>query len=87
MRLPDVSKRGRLDVGERQRFADPAAQSVSCRAVAGGAHDPDDLLNRRRIGVALPLVPRRTTSAVSRHGGQRAASTDAVQQDSFHDSS
>jgi hypothetical protein len=50
----------KIALRQRERLADPqarapehddqAAQSVSGRAVAGCAHDPDDLLGRRWVG-------------------------------------
>jgi hypothetical protein len=50
----------KIALSQRERLADPqarapehddqAAQSVSGRAVAGCAHDPDDLLGRRWVG-------------------------------------
>jgi len=56
----------------------PARQSTTIRprsrfavdAVAGGAHDRDDLLDRRWVGgVADPLVARRPAGMEVRHRG------------------
>src|SRR5688500_4321423 len=62
--------RGQIGLGERERLADAqpgapehddqAAQPAAVEAVAGAAHDGDDLLDRRWVcGVADPLVARR----------------------------
>jgi hypothetical protein len=72
--------RVQVGLGERERLVDPqagapqhddqAAQSAAVDAVAGAAHDGDDLLDRGRVcGVAHPLVARRAAGVELRQRG------------------
>jgi hypothetical protein len=87
-----------VGLGERERFldaqpgsqqdGDQAAEPAAVWAVAGGAHDGDDLLDLRRIGrVAQSLVARRATRMKSGHGCWRSASAGTVEQQFGHDPS
>jgi hypothetical protein len=66
--------------GERERLVipqasapehhDQAAQPAAVHAVAGAAHDGDDLLDRRWVcGIVQPLVARRAASMEVRQRG------------------
>jgi len=58
------------------------------RAVTGGAHDGDDLLDLGWIGgIPEALVARRSAGVESRHRCGRSASTGAVEQQLGHDPS
>jgi hypothetical protein len=60
---------------------DQGAQPRAARVIACGAHDGDDLLDRRRIGwVAHALVAWRSAHVKARHGRRRAATTGAIEQ-------
>jgi hypothetical protein len=57
-------------------------------AIAGGAHDGDDLLDLRRIGgVAQALVARRATHPESRHRCRRTAPACTIELQLGHDPS
>jgi hypothetical protein len=98
--MPDEDRAaGAVEVGlgERERFADPEPGSPeqrdqrsgpqTVRCVAGGAHDRDDLIGRRRVGgVAYALVPWRSAVVVAGHGDSRAAMAGGVESDGFHHS-
>jgi hypothetical protein len=71
-RAPDPIQ---IALGERERFADPQPGAPehddqppkpdAVGAIAGGAHDGDDLLDRRRVRrVAEPFVARRSAAVV-----------------------
>jgi hypothetical protein len=87
-----------VDFGKRERFLDPqpgtpqdhdqAAQATAVRAVTGGAHDGDDLLDLRRIGrVAQTLVAGRATGVEAWHRRRRSFPASAVDQQLGHDPS
>jgi hypothetical protein len=60
---------------------DQGSQAGAVDAVAGLAHDRDDLLHRGRIGrVAQPLVARRAPGEVAGRAGGRAAAAGGIQQ-------
>jgi hypothetical protein len=76
-----AATRVQVGLGERERLVyapagapqhdDQAARSASVDAVAGAAHDRDDLLDRRWVGrVARPLVARRPTGVKLRQRGR-----------------
>src|SRR6266511_794946 len=78
-----------ISLPKRERLRDPkpgapkddhkSAEAKPRRAIAGPAHDRDDLLDPRRVGRVSPaLVSRRTTGAVSRQGGRRATAARGV---------
>jgi hypothetical protein len=78
-----------LGDGERLVDAQPGApeqhddgpHAGAVDAVAGLAHDGDDLLDGGRIGrVAQPLVARRAPGEVAGHGDRRATAAGGVQQ-------
>jgi hypothetical protein len=79
-----------IGFGEAEGFLDaqPGAREDDdpTAAVAGGAHDGDDLLHPRRVGrVAQPLVAWWATGAERRHGRRRPTSTGAIEQQLRHD--
>ena len=87
-----------IALGERERFLDAQAgapqdhdqpaQAATVRAVAGGAHDGDDLFDLRRIGrVAQALVARRATGVESRQRRGRSTSTGTIELQLGHDPS
>ena len=60
---------------------DQSAEPAAVRAVAGGAHDGDDLLDLGRVGgVALALVAWRAAGVKPRHRCGRTPPTGAVKQ-------
>jgi hypothetical protein len=55
---------------------DQPADPIAADAIAGSAHDSNDLLDPRRIGrVAHPLVPRRTAEMELRERRRRTPTT------------
>jgi hypothetical protein len=87
-----------IALGERERLLDAQtrsphahdqpAQPAAVRAVAGGAHDGDDLLDLGRVsGVAQTLVSRRVTCVESRQRRRRSTSTGTIEQRLGHDPS
>ena len=68
-----IDRFGRLGVGEwewKYYSYDQPAQAAAVHAVAGTAHDGDDLLDRRWVcGIADPLVARRPAGMEVRQRG------------------
>ena len=93
----EAAVRVKVGLVQRERLADPqprapqhhddAAQSHTLGIVAGGAHDSDDLLDRRRIGrVPQPLVRGRDPLVEAGRGRGRSRPASAIQQRrGFHD--
>ena len=85
-----AAARVEVGLGERERFVDPQAgapehddqpaQPLAVQRVAGGAHDRDDLLDRRRIGrVAHALVARRAAGVEAGHRRWRATAAGGIE--------
>ncbi len=81
----------KVALGQRQRLADPqpgapqhhdqAAEPDPVAILAGGAHDRDDLLHRRRVWrVPQATIAGRAAVMVAGQGRRRAGSARAVQQ-------
>jgi hypothetical protein len=78
--LGDGERLGDAQPGAPEQH-DQGAHAGAVGAVAGLAHDGDDLLDRGRVGrVAQALVARRPTGQIAGQGDWRAATTGGVQQ-------
>jgi hypothetical protein len=65
----------------RHRNDDQGAEAAAVRAVAGGSHDGDDLLDVGWIGrVAQAFVAGSTAGVESRHRRRRSTSTSTIEQ-------
>jgi len=93
-----IATRIQIGLGERERLVDrqagapqhddQAAQPATVDAVAGAAHDRNDLLDRRRVGrVAHPLVARRPAGVEFRQRGGGARAAGGIKQRLGHDPS
>jgi hypothetical protein len=89
-----IEPRRRSEVGLAQRECfvdaktgapqhnDQPAQPPAVHAVAGDAHDRDDLLDGGRVGwVAQPFVARRMTGVKPRHRRRRPSTTGGIKND------
>src|SRR5439155_11534739 len=84
-----------VGLGESERFTDSetgapeehdqGAKPEAVRPLAGGPHDGDDLVDRRRVGrIPHAFVARRATLVVAGHRGWRAAVAGGVDSDGLH---